>query len=189
LGELRDASAELDLALASALEDYVDAENLVTLKAEEVQEATALKMATIVACKAEKYDEYWNTWMDAIGDRESDLETIEDLLTDQVIPERGSAGARCEKALSNGTWRQARDDTTCNEGLCCGAAKIPMGNVMMTIETCQAEATVEVQWGPARGPMETTVPDTDPYPFTCIDGAQKLAAAASALAAAVYMLA
>jgi hypothetical protein len=64
-----------------------------------------------------------------------------------------------------------------------------MGNVMMTVETCQAEATVEVAWGPARGPMQTAMPDTTLYPFTCIDGAQKLAAAASALAAAVYMLA
>jgi len=64
-----------------------------------------------------------------------------------------------------------------------------MNNVVMTIETCQAEATTEVQWGPARAPMATAMPATDPYPFTCIDGAQKLAAAASALAAAVYMLA
>jgi len=59
----------------------------------------------------------------------------------------------------------------------------------MIIETCQAEATTEFNWAPARAPMAINMPSTDPYPFTCIDGAQKLAAAASALAAGVYMLA
>lgn len=124
-----------------------------------------------------------------MSDREEALEDIEALLEANAPAERGTAGARCEKALSNGTWRQARDETTCNEGLCCGAARIPMGDVMMTVETCQAEATVEVGWAPARGPMATAMPEETLYPFTCIDGAQKLAAAASALAAAVYMLA
>lgn len=37
--------------------------------------------------------------------------------------------------------------------------------------------------------MATTMPNTESVDFTCIDGAKKLAAAASALAAAVYMLA
>jgi hypothetical protein len=37
--------------------------------------------------------------------------------------------------------------------------------------------------------MATTWPATDSVPFMCIEGAHKLAAAASAVAAAVYMLA
>jgi hypothetical protein len=37
--------------------------------------------------------------------------------------------------------------------------------------------------------MATTCPATDSVPFMCIEGAHKLAAAASAVAAAVYMLA
>jgi len=37
--------------------------------------------------------------------------------------------------------------------------------------------------------MATKMPDKESVPFMCIDGAKKLAAAASALAAAVYMLA
>jgi hypothetical protein len=82
LNELRDASEDLDATLEEAVEAFVEQENLVIAKDEEVKDALALKMATIVACKGEKYDEYWNTWMDAVGDRESDLETIEDLLTD-----------------------------------------------------------------------------------------------------------
>jgi len=37
--------------------------------------------------------------------------------------------------------------------------------------------------------METDWPEPVKVPFTCIEGAHKLAAAASAVAAAVYMLA
>jgi len=59
---LRDTSAELDEALADALEAHNDAELLHDEKALEVEAAAALKMAAIVACKAEKYDEYYNTW-------------------------------------------------------------------------------------------------------------------------------
>jgi len=60
---------------------------------------------------------------------------------------------------------------------------------MMTIETCQTEDTTEFDWAPPRAPMATAAPTASAFPFTCIQGAQKLAAAASALAAAVYMLA
>merc|ERR1712151_1490052 len=73
--------------------------------------------------------------------REDDLDEILALVTEaeEDAPAAGAAGSRCEKALSNGTFRPQRGETTCNEGLCCGAARIPQGNVMMTIETCQAE--------------------------------------------------
>jgi len=91
--------------------------------------------------------------------------------------------------LSNGTFRPSRDETSCNEGLCCGAARIPQGEVMMIIETCQTVETTEFNWAPPRAPMATAAPASDPYPFTCISGAKTLAAAASALATAVYMLA
>jgi len=60
---------------------------------------------------------------------------------------------------------------------------------MMIIETCQPEATTEFNWAPPRAGMATSPPATDPYPFTCISGAKTLAAAASAIATAVYMLA
>jgi hypothetical protein len=59
----------------------------------------------------------------------------------------------------------------------------------MTIETCQSSDTTTYSYVPPRGPMETTAPAADTFPFVCIEGAQKLAAAASALATAVYMLA
>jgi len=93
--------------------------------------------------------------------------------------------------MSNGTFRPARGENggCADETLCCGAARIPQGEVIMTIETCQPVATTEFNWAPPRAPMATAMPAMDPYPFTCIQGAKKLAAAASALATAVYMLA
>jgi len=123
--------------------------------------------------------------------REDDLDDILALVTadEEDAPAAGAANSRCEKALSNGTFRPSRDETTCNEGLCCGAARIPQGNVMMTIETCQAEGTTEYEYVAPRAPMATTAPDPETVPFVCIEGAKKLAAAASALATAVYMLA
>jgi len=60
----------------------------------------------------------------------------------------------------------------------------------MTIETCQSNATgTKYTYIPPRAPMATAWPAGTAYAFTCIEGAQNLAAAASALAAAVYMLA
>lgn len=119
------------------------------------------------------------------------MDEILTLVTDDEAdaPAAGAANSRCEKALSNGTFRPSRDETTCNEGLCCGAARIPQGNVMMTIETCQADGTTEWSYVAPRAPMATEAPAAETVDWVCIDGAKKLAAAASALATAVYMLA
>lgn len=130
--------------------------------------------------------------MTAIATRAADISTIERLVDEAIAaePARGAAGSRCEKALSNGTFRPKRNaETICDTGLCCGAARIPKGEAVMIIETCQTEGTTEYAYQPPRAAMETTAPATVNHPFLCIDGAQKLAAAASALAAAVYMLA
>jgi len=64
-----------------------------------------------------------------------------------------------------------------------------MGNVMMTVETCQAEGSESYEYVPPRAPMATAAPTAETVDFVCITGAKKLAAAASALATAVYMLA
>jgi hypothetical protein len=120
----------------------------------------------------------------------------------------GTAGARCEKAASNGTGRPARGETTCGTDLCCGAASGPLrtsgrasagalvadsailqSTTTVTIETCQPAGATEYAFRPPRAPMATAEPDTVTWPFACIEGAQKLAAAASALATAAYMLA
>jgi len=130
--------------------------------------------------------------------RAADLKTIKALVESQETPAPGSAGARCEKALSNGTGRPKRGDMTCGgeeSGLCCGAARVWMDSGeeanagWRTIETCQSIEAATYDYQPPRAPMATTMPATVSVPFTCIEGAKKLAAAASAVAAAVYMLA
>jgi len=97
--------------------------------------------------------------------RLADLTTIKELLEkDLVKPAPGSAGARCEKALSNGTWRPARGEQACDEGLCCGAARVWMESgtsadvAWRTIETCQLETDTTYNYQPARAPMATVNP-------------------------------
>jgi hypothetical protein len=60
---------------------------------------------------------------------------------------------------------------------------------MMTIETCQAKGAKTYGYIAPRAPMQTTPNTATDYPFTCIEGAKKVAATASALAAALYMMA
>lgn len=131
--------------------------------------------------------------------RETALTDIKAML--EALPEEpapGTEGSRCEKALSNGTYRPKRTEETCggkDSGLCCGAARIWMASGTTdkagwrTIETCQNAEATEYTYQPPRAPMATVMPATEPYPFACIEGAKALAAAASAAAAAVYMLA
>jgi len=153
--------------------------------------------AAVHACQIAKYDEYRESLEVAMIARNNDLATIKALMTQELEkPEPGTAGARCEKALSNGTYRPARGEETCAEGLCCGAARVWMAvgdgvedAAWRTIETCQAEDTETYMYQPPRQPMQTEMPDQISATFTCIEGAKKLAAAASAVAAAVYMLA
>jgi hypothetical protein len=162
---------------------------------------TALKEAqeaeddAVLACQTAAYDDYRTTLEGAMVQRAQDLETIKALLNDQVVPAPGMAGARCEKAISNGTFRPQRGEMTCAEGNCCGAARVWMESGTTedagwrTIETCQALEATTYDYQPARAPMATTMPAKVSVNFTCIEGAKKLAAAASAVAAAVYMLA
>lgn len=182
-------------ALLEAVEDVdalgrdIDAAN------GEVMLALEEHLTDEVACKVENYDLYLRTLQLAEQQREDDLDDILALVTEaeEDAVAAGAAGSRCEKALSNGTFRPRRGESTCNEGLCCGAARIPVAdtdkNVMMTIETCQAEGTDSYEYVPPRAPMATEPPAAETVAFVCIEGAKKLAAATSALATAVYMLA
>jgi len=169
--------------LADQESTIADAQALVDEKTEEHLDA-------VVACKVANYEEYADDLADAEATRSTKLDDIEELLEGLTTPAAGTVNARCEKAVSNGTFRPKRNEETCTgETVCCGAAKIPMGNVIMTVETCQEVTTEKYAWAPPRAPMETEMPDADDYLFQCIQGAQKLAAATSALATAVYMLA
>lgn len=184
----RATAATATTALGTALTNVAAQQALIDAKQAEVKTKTAERLAAIVACKETKFDLWTQNLADAVAARKVKIDAIEALLDGAATPARGKAGARCEKALSNGTWRPKRGETTCDAGLCCGAARITEGATVMTIETCQAEGTAEYTYTKPRGPLDTTF-TTDKVPFTCIEGAKKLAAAASALATAVYMLA
>merc|ERR1711862_41974 len=164
----------------------------------ELAEAETAKENAILACQIAAYDKYRTTLEGEMVQRIEDLKTIQGLIETAMEnkPKQGMAGWRCEKALSNGTNRPKRGEQTCAEGLCCGAARVWMAAgdgvadaAWRTIETCQTETDSSYMYQPPRAPMATTLPDPVSVPFTCIEGAKKLAAAASAVAAAVYMLA
>lgn len=71
-----------------------------------------------------------------------------------------------------------------------GAGEGSASAAWRTIESCQpVEGDMMYNYQPPRAAMAITLPDTKQYPYMCIEGAKQLAAAASALAAAVYMLA
>ena len=160
--------------------------------------AKKAEAAAILDCQLKAYDAYRTTLQAAYDKRNADLKLIKDLLKGQTVPAPGTKGARCEKALSNGTWRPARGAETCGEGLCCGAARVWMNAgagtagtnaAWRTVETCQTATDKTYSYQPPRAPLATTMPTPQTVDFTCIQGAKTLAAAASAVAAAVYMLA
>lgn len=146
----------------------------------------------VSACEAALYDTWAQTLITDTEARDAALQDVEDFLDAQTPPARGAVGARCEKALSNGTFRPARGEDACAEDLCCAAARIPTGNGWRTVETCQTAVgeNLTMQWvALPRVPLADSLPAAESFSYTCIQGAQKLAAAATAAAAAVYMLA
>lgn len=199
LATLRSAVTDKSSEWSDQNDELVKLENAVIGKWGDYVKAQKLTADRIEACQLAAYDAYRKELKTAMEAREKKLGEIKALLESQKTPALGSAGARCEKALSNGTYRprmaQGRE-TVCDEGLCCGAARVWMAigagetdAAWKTVETCQALEAENYAYQPPRPPMATTMPATESVPFACIEGAQKLAAAASALAAAVYMLA
>lgn len=195
LGELRETAGKSVDSYKKVLDKYN--EDLKKLVEAEGNAKTKYE-TTFKKCKVDQYDLYHASLKKREATRTEDLGKIKKLLADTVTPARGAAGARCEKALSNGTFRPARSATTCTAAAgkvaCCGAARIPIsgtdaGAGWMTVETCGTADQKKYSYTPPRAPMATKNPDPVEYDFTCIQGARKLAAAASALAAAVYMLA
>jgi len=148
-----------------------------------------------VVCKEQRFDEFDLALQAGVAARAAALETIAQLVDAEILaaPARGAQGWRCEKAMSNGTFRPPRSQAagTCLEGLCCGAARVPVqgGVAVMTVETCQPELADAAAWSPPRAPMATTAPTGESYPWTCIQGAARLASGAAALSAALYALA
>lgn len=142
-------------------------------------------------CQGIEYDKFDTGLKKRIQLRAAKLADIVTLLDKAITdaPKKGKKGWRCEKALSNGTFRPKRGEKTCDTGLCCGAGKQIEGNLVITVETCQTAADKKYNYQPPRAPLATAPPKVVSVDFACIDGAKKLAAAASALAAGLYMMA
>lgn len=190
LAGLRGTALERTETLIEALANEAGQEAAISTEQDKVDEAAEAHLAAIVACKEARFDQYAAALAGEEQARQDKLDAIEEWIDENPPKAAGTVGARCEKAVSNGTFRPKRNEETCTgETVCCGASKIAVGNLIMTVETCQNDTTTSFSYVAPRGPMETEPPTGKTVPFQCIDGAQKLAAAASALAAAVYMLA
>lgn len=201
LASLRTAVETTGTDWTNANEDLIGLINTWNGAKDELKQANDALTDATLACQVAAYDKYRQVLDEALGTREANLATIKTMLEAQAEePAPGAAGSRCEKALSNGTYRPKRgvEAGTCggkDSGLCCGAARVWMktgttaDSGWRTIETCQSEDAENYSYQPPRKPMELTMPTPVSVPFACIEGAKALAAAASAAAAAVYMLA
>lgn len=120
---------------------------------EDLTSAKEALAAAVLTCQIAAYNTYRETLENAMVARLDDLKTIKGLMeTELETPEPGTVGARCEKALSNGTFRPQRGEMTCvgteENPLCCGASRVWMAAgtnadgvaveqaMWRTIETC-----------------------------------------------------
>lgn len=143
-------------------------------------------VAAVVKCKEDQFDLFTAAMAKAKTDRAANLATIEKLITGKKAD--FTDGGRCEKTFAK---PGKRNEKTCrDEKLCCGAATGTAPNgATMVMEVCQDKTKETYSYVGPRLPMATTLPAAVDLPFKCIQGAKKLAAAATAAAAAVYMLA
>jgi len=160
---------------------------LINTKAAEVATSTAAMVAAVVKCKEDAFDAFTAAKEAAKTERNAKLTAIENLKT---APKADfTDGGRCEKSFAK---PGKRNEKTCrgSENLCCGAATGTAPNgATMTMEICQDKTKESYSYVGPRLPMATVLPAAVDLPFKCIQGAKKLAAAATAAAAAVYMLA
>jgi len=205
LNTARDKAQKALEATQKAIKDDAAARALLEGKRSDKVAKQGLYDAALTTCRNTKYDLYKKSYKEATEARTKSLTAIKDLLEkkDKAAPKAGATGARCEKALSQGNGRQARAKPCTAETDCCGAAKGPVLKVAdwpnaptMTIETCQAKTAKTYTYSPPRAPMQETDPADaankaaqQTWPFACIAGASKLAAAATALATTAYMMA
>jgi hypothetical protein len=204
----RDLADSAVAATILALKNDKDARSKRALVFKVKVDKDVLLAKALTLCKNTKYDAYKVTLSTAVSDRKKKLATIKTLLEtkDTAKVAAGATGARCNKGLSQGNGKARAAKPCTAETDCCGAAKGPTlaagaagywaDAPVMTIETCQPKANKTYKYAPPRAPMQTTDPAAaanaatqQDWPFVCIGGASKLAAAASALATAAYMMA
>lgn len=151
LETLRQTVNEDTIAWLAAQSNLDDAEGELKDAHETLDNAQKALDAAQLKCQIDAYDTYRQTLEDALKERADKLKEIKAAMEAELTrPDPGTEGARCEKALSNGTFRPGRfegaDDYVCggpDSGLCCGAARVWMESGVTenagwrTIETCQ----------------------------------------------------
>lgn len=151
LETLRQTVNEDTIAWLAAQSNLDDAEEDLKTAHETLDNAQKALDAAQLKCQIDAYDTYRQTLEDALKERATKLKEIKEKMEAELTrPDPGTEGARCEKALSNGTFRPGRfegaDDYVCggpDSGLCCGAARVWMESGVTedagwrTIETCQ----------------------------------------------------
>lgn len=186
----REAADAQQTKLNDAIKAVADQNDKIAAEDKLIKVAKEAYEAQLALCREEKYDDYKKTLRDAEKDRTDALDKIKKLMADNAAktpaPGSGKEGARCEKARSNGDGRQR---TKCGENLCCGAAKGNVAGAVMTIETCQKTDATEYTYIPPRDPMAIEDKTGVKWTFACIDGAARVAAAATALATSAYLMA
>jgi len=198
--KLRTAATDAAKKTKEAATAATGKRDTVNLKKADVVKMQGLLDKAIQTCKETKWDAYKATLSAAESAREKDITTITTLLKDRKAKApkyekgAGAKGARCDKAMTQGSAGPKRGAGTCQtpETNCCGAAKKldAVTGLLMTVEVCWPKADKKYKYQPPRGPMATTMPATqDDWDFACIEGAKNLVAATAALATAAYMMA
>jgi len=140
-------------------------------------------------CEVTKYKVFRDAFFLAKETRETNLDKIRTLMSDNeaamAAPGSGKKGARCEKPRSNGDGKRRG---MCADGLCCGSASKKLDGALVTIETCQTATETSFSYVRKRTPMEITNPAGAPWDFVCIGGAQRMLAAAAAVAGLGLMM-
>jgi len=95
--------------LATAVFNQADQEDAIRLANVALDVATAAHLAATVTCKEARFDEYTLAFETAVALRTSNLAKIDALIAADTPAPAGTVGARCEKAMSNGTFRPVRN--------------------------------------------------------------------------------
>jgi hypothetical protein len=169
----------------------------------DVVTATARLAATAAACKVAAFDKAQTAREDKLT-YEAGLKAIRDkVVTDYTSKAKFNAtgkGSLCNFANVKPTaddYKRASIDSTGKDNckndedtLCCGAAqRFLKDGTKLTIETCQTKTDTTFTYYPALVKGALVEPEPETWRFSCISGARKLAALATAALATGYMMA
>merc|ERR1712224_812272 len=93
-----------------------------------------------------------------------------ELKTRVTGPSAGGTGSRCEKGLTNGSYRERSSNACTNKSDCCGSATGWVDGSLMTIETCQPRYTTKYKYTPPAHLGDAYIKEPQMWDFRCILG-------------------